>query len=187
MTMCFQCRHWARTACGLGHQRDEPEPALCDSFECWRGPKGATEGKVLYLASPYSHPDPAVRQQRYEQVLEATRLLMLHGHLVWAPIVYTHHLAEAGLPTDWGFWEAFDRAMLSRCDALWVLALDGWLESKGVDEEIGAAWDMRIPVLVRPGDIEPLRLLVEGHPIGCVCAECEREQVREAMSNEGGV
>lgn len=142
--------------------------------------------RLIYLASPYSHPDPQVRQYRYEQVLEATRLLMLQGRHVWAPIVYTHQLAEAGMPVEWEFWQAFDGMMLRRCQELWVLTLDGWEESRGIQAEIDAARGLGIRVVLRPGNIEPLRAQVDEHPIGCVCAECEEREVQTAIDERGG-
>ncbi len=152
------------------------------------------ERRLIYLASPYSHPDPQVRQYRYEQVLEATRLLMLQGRHIWSPIVYTHQLAEAGMPMEWEFWAPFDRAMLSRCQELWVLALAGWRQSRGIQEEVRMArelglrvYELAVPRLRDCGEAidAPLRELAECiHPIGCVCAVCEREQVREAMRGD---
>lgn len=137
-------------------------------------------GRLIYLASPYSHPDPQVRQYRYEQVLEATRLLMEQGHHIWAPIVYTHQLAEAGMATDWAYWRQLDEAMLVRCQELWVLLLDGWVASDGVQAEIQLAERWGLPRrYVRPED------LLDEHPIGCVCVECEEREVREAMTRGG--
>jgi len=157
--------------------------------------KAASEAKpLIYLASPYTHQNAEVRRYRYTQALRATRLLMLQGRHIWSPIVYTHQLAEAGMPVEWEFWESFDRAMLSRCQELWVLALDGWRQSRGVQEEVRMArelglrvYELAIPRLCDCGEAidAPLRELAECiHPIGCVCAVCEREQVREAMRGD---
>jgi len=37
--------------------------------------------ELIYLASPYSHPDPAMRELRYKQACEVAALLMRDGHL----------------------------------------------------------------------------------------------------------
>jgi len=34
---------------------------------------------MIYLASPYSHPDPAVRAERYRAACRATAALLLAG------------------------------------------------------------------------------------------------------------
>ena len=91
--------------------------------------------KVIYLASPYSHPDADVRKYRYEQARDATIWLINKGYRVFSPIVYSHQLALAGLASDWQFWSAFDLAMIDRCDVLWILDIDGRQQSIGVEKE----------------------------------------------------
>ena len=94
---------------------------------------------MIYLASPYSHPDEAVREQRFRAACRATAQLLASGSTVFSPIVHGHPLVEHGLPTDWSFWERFDRDHLERCDEVLVLMLDGWRESVGVAAEIEIA------------------------------------------------
>lgn len=94
---------------------------------------------MIYLASPYSHPDAAVRQQRFESACRAAAELIRRGHVVFSPIAHSHSIAQHGLPVDWRFWEAQDRRLLAACDELWVLTLDGWRESRGVQAEIAIA------------------------------------------------
>ena len=102
---------------------------------------------LIYLASPWSHPDPAVRERRYLQARQATAAIIRAGKPVFSPVVYSYHLAEdGGLPGDWGFWQEFDEALISRCSFLWVLTLDGWRESKGVAAEIDLAARLNKPM-----------------------------------------
>jgi nucleoside 2-deoxyribosyltransferase len=101
---------------------------------------------MIYLASPYSHPDPDIREQRFRAACQATVRLIAAGHVVFSPIVHGHPLAHYGLPTDWSFWEWFDRDYLMRCDEVVVLMLDGWRESTGVRAEIALARDLGKPV-----------------------------------------
>lgn len=92
---------------------------------------------MIYLASPYSHPDPAVMQARFEAVRAAAATLLLRGVPVYAPIVHGHAIATAHqLPTDFDFWMNHCRAMLDRATGLSVLMLHGWSESRGVTAEI---------------------------------------------------
>ena len=101
---------------------------------------------MIYLASPYSHPEVSVREQRFHAVCRMAATLMQQGHVVFAPIVHGHPLVGHGLPTDWPFWERFDREHLRRCDELVVLMLDGWRESVGVAAEIRIAAELGKPV-----------------------------------------
>jgi hypothetical protein len=100
-----------------------------------------------YLASPYSHPDPEVRHQRFEAVNKAAAELMRRGHVIFSPISHSHIIArDHDLPTDWEFWERIDLEFVKKCDELWVLKLDGWEESKGVWAEICIAKSLDLPV-----------------------------------------
>lgn len=101
---------------------------------------------LTYLASPYSHPDAAVRQQRFEAACRVAAALIRRGHVVFSPIAHSHSIAQHGLPVDWGFWERHDRRLLAACDELWVLKLDGWQHSRGVQAEIAIALALGKPV-----------------------------------------
>ena len=102
---------------------------------------------IVYLATPYSHPNPIVRNERFLAANKTAAELLQHGIHVFSPISHTHPIALAGnLPTHWEFWEAYDRAFLSHCKALLVLTLPGWKESKGVSSEIAIAKSLGIPI-----------------------------------------
>ena len=91
---------------------------------------------LIYLASPYSHPSADVQDYRFRVVCRVAARLMREGHLIFSPIAHSHSIATLGLlPHDFRFWGEFDKAMLKRCDALWILMLNGWLESRGILEE----------------------------------------------------
>ena len=64
---------------------------------------------MIYLASPYSHPDPLVRHARFEAACQATAGLLRAGRPVFAPIVQGHELVRYGVPGDWSFWAALAR------------------------------------------------------------------------------
>jgi hypothetical protein len=101
---------------------------------------------VIYLASPYSHPDPAVREARFEAVCEKAAAMMRDGLLVYSPIAHSHPLARRGLPGDWLFWALHNAAMMRACSRVVVLQLDGWGESEGVSAEVRLASDLGLPV-----------------------------------------
>jgi len=102
---------------------------------------------VIYLASPYSHINRVIRQQRFEEACRIAATLIQEGHIVFCPVAYSHTLATIGkLPGDWGFWEKFDMEFLLRSDKLVVAQMDGWRESVGVSREIEIARENGIPV-----------------------------------------
>jgi hypothetical protein len=100
----------------------------------------------IYLASPYSDPDPAVREQRFVAACRAAAELIRQGKTVFSPIVHGHTICRYGLPLDWRFWERHDRRFLEVCDEVVVLMLDGWRESVGVTAEIAIARELGKPV-----------------------------------------
>lgn len=111
----------------------------------------------IYLASPYSHPDPAIREQRYEQACEAAAALMRQGWTVFSPIAHSHNLVKYGLPSDWSFWKRMDSEFIQHCKMLVILALPGWDESEGVQCETKLAQELNIPIR-----IAPLKSLLDG-------------------------
>jgi len=113
---------------------------------------------MIYLASPYSHPDLAVRQQRFDAACRAAAALLLAGHAVYSPIVYGHPLVQHGLPVDWSFWQRWGRELLTRCDEVIVLQLDGWIDSVGVQAEIALARTLGKPLqFVEPSLVDGWR------------------------------
>lgn len=103
---------------------------------------------LVYLATPYSHPDPAVRLQRFHRVNLMAARLMEKGFRIFSPISHTHPIAEAGdLPLDWAFWQQYDRAMLAACAAMIVYRQPGWEDSIGVAAETTLARELGLPIM----------------------------------------
>lgn len=103
---------------------------------------------LVYLACPYSHPDAAIREQRFHAVNKVAAKLMSQGSHIFSPISHTHPIAVAGgLPLGWDYWQAYDRAIMSACGKMIVLMLDGWKESTGIAGEIVLAKEFGIPVI----------------------------------------
>jgi hypothetical protein len=107
-----------------------------------------TAGRLVYLASPYSHADASVRHARYIYAIRAAAALWRQGWMVYSPIIATHPVAGVLGSEASGFehWRNFDLAMLSRCDRLTVLRLEGWEQSVGVSAEIAAARGLGLPI-----------------------------------------
>lgn len=102
---------------------------------------------MIYLASPYSHKDPLIVRTRFLLVEQATAALIKQGHFVWSPIVHCHEMAtKYAMPTDADFWKSYNFDFIRRADAVWLLAISGWDQSRGVAMELDIARDLNIPV-----------------------------------------
>lgn len=101
----------------------------------------------IYLAGPYSHPDPAVREDRAIKLTEICARLMREGKVVYSPITHGHWMAERfELPKEWEFWRLHCEAMLLGAHRLVIVTLPGWNESIGVTAEYDLALIAGIPV-----------------------------------------
>ena len=102
---------------------------------------------LIYLASPYSNPDTAIRNRNYMKISYVAAKMVANGDSVYSPITYGHHLlAFHELPTDWEFWKKFCLDFLVKCDKLIVCKMEGWDKSVGVAEEIKFAKENGIPI-----------------------------------------
>jgi nucleoside 2-deoxyribosyltransferase len=118
--------------------------AVCETQRC-EGPP------VIYIAGPYSEPDPAYNTHRIvriaDRLLEAGFVPVLpHLSLAWQLIS----------PKPYQTWLEYDRQILARCDA--VLRVPGY--SQGAAAETRHAIDHGIPV------IHPR----SAHPADCIAA-----------------
>ena len=106
---------------------------------------------LVYLACPYSHPDPEVRESRFRAANQAAASLMREGVHVFSPISHSHHvLLTSELPHEWKYWEEYDRVFLSACRALVVLQLEGWDCSEGVQAETSIARQLGLSCYFAP-------------------------------------
>ena len=90
----------------------------------------------MYLASPYSHPDPFVRESRYLWTMKEMTMMLKEGVAVYSPIVHCHELAKiADLPRTADFWRTYNFIMLGAAETVGMLMLPGWEDSVGMKEE----------------------------------------------------
>ena len=115
---------------------------------------------MIYLASPYSHDDPAVMEQRFHDVCKVTAQLIKAGLNVFSPIAHSHPLVEYGAPTDWKSWERVDLDILGRCDGIAVLELEGFSASVGVHAEVKFAKSIGMKVM-RFSPLDPMEQVAE--------------------------
>lgn len=99
-----------------------------------------TMNGIVYLASPYTHPNEDVREARFLMTEAVTAKLMTKGLHIFSPIVHCHALAKRySMPTDYMFWLEYNRSFLKAASTVCVFTLPGWEDSKGVAEEIRLA------------------------------------------------
>lgn len=117
-----------------------PKPAYFIEYvpdEVSESPKVSPVKEIIYMASPYTHKDPAITLERVKKVSQVVGKLTAERHIVISPIVYGEALIAAHpMPNDWDFWRSFCLSFLMKASKLMVLKLPGWEESTGVKGEI---------------------------------------------------
>lgn len=102
---------------------------------------------INYLAAPYSSPQIHIRDRRYNQIAFVASELIKRGEIIYSPITACHHLAcDFELPKDADYWLRTNLEFLRRCGKMYVLTLDGWKASIGVQREIEFATERNIPI-----------------------------------------
>ena len=104
---------------------------------------------MIYLAAPYSDPDPAVREFRFLWASRYTAACLRAGVLVYSPLSHGHAVAvtsvpasrkgEPAVPTDIHFWKRHAKWFIQRCEKVVVLMLPGWEKNDGVEMELNLA------------------------------------------------
>lgn len=104
---------------------------------------------LIYLASPYTHPDKNVEDDRFEAVVAVAGRLISHGYHIFSPIAMCHPIArKCKLETKFDYWQEFDRKMLGVCDQLWILTLREWQLSVGIAAEISTMRRLDKPIFL---------------------------------------
>lgn len=101
-----------------------------------------------YIASPYTHADPVIRQRRFEKALDFTAWLAIK-YRMWgySPIVHSHPMVlHHDMPVPMEFWVPWDHAMIHSAVSVIVLQIPGWEVSKGIYSELEYASELGKPV-----------------------------------------
>jgi hypothetical protein len=105
---------------------------------------------VIYLACPYTDPNPTVRKARFEIATAVAADFIREGHIVYSPITMTHpiDMVLAGASNTLGsdYWVAFDEAFMEMCSEMAVVKLEGWEKSEGIKREIAYFTDRKKPI-----------------------------------------
>lgn len=102
--------------------------------------------KIVYIAAPYTaknsdgSEDKIKVADRMRIVSLCVEQFMKQGLFVISPLLM--HLVRTyteSLPGDWAYWSNYSKGLLTRCDYVIILTMEGWEESVGVTEEINIA------------------------------------------------
>lgn len=91
---------------------------------------------MIYLAAPYSDPDPVIVQARMEIIYHAIGEFMKEGKHVITPLFMHEVATRHKLDGTYEYWEDYCLDVLKRCDEMIVLCLRGWTDSRGIKGEI---------------------------------------------------
>lgn len=119
--------------------------------------------ELIYICSPYSHPEKKMMETRYKAVKAYTIQRFVECNrqsFIYSPIVYFHPMAVfGGLPRDADFYNEHNLFMLYHADSVEVLKLPGWEESYGIQKlELPYAHKIGLPVTYAQPDKDVLAL-----------------------------
>ena len=113
------------------------------------------EAPLIYLAAPFSHPNPGISRRRLDEVNRYAVNLLSSGALVFSPLSHGAPLVSPDIPNH--VWYELGLRIMEGCDELYLLALEGWEDSEGVRLELECAWELDIPVCVVDPDTYDIR------------------------------
>jgi hypothetical protein len=103
--------------------------------------------ELIYLACPFRHSDPFVQRKRCAAAHFIAAQLSLEGKHVFSPLTHNELLIDIiqdAVPGEQ--WMQLDLAILSHCKYLYILKMDGWKLSKGVERETLFAMEKGISI-----------------------------------------
>lgn len=98
----------------------------------------ADKKKIIYLAGPYTHDNELIEKVRYLLLTHVSAKLEKLGVTNFSPITHSFHQSKlGGIDGKWKDWKKTDELFIERgVDEVWVLMLEGWEDSTGVQAEI---------------------------------------------------
>lgn len=136
-----------------------------------------TDSRLIYIASPYSHSDKNIRDKRYNDITKIVAQLIDEGFYVIPPITFNVPLSPylKNPDTSWKYWKPFDELLISKCDEIWVVTLDGWKDSIGVRAEIKYAILRNIDVAL----LDPKTMILEFLDENAICRKLNINSIVE--------
>ncbi len=102
--------------------------------------------ELIYLACPFRHADPKVQRKRCAAAHYVAAQLSQKNYHVFSPLTHNEILIDLVPDLPGEHWMQFDLTILAICKRLFVLKLDGWEASKGVQREIVFARSRGMPI-----------------------------------------
>lgn len=105
---------------------------------------------LAYLATPYSSPDPAVREARMKTFYEVDTYLSTQGWVTVSPMYKVEAVKKCPDPVldNPFFWANYCIKLLMRCQVMIIITSEGWGESTGIKAELDHCRDQGIPVFL---------------------------------------
>lgn len=119
----------------------------------------------IFLGAPYYHPNGLIRRERSKKVDAWALRLMQMGHTIFSPLTHTVPLERLMVKKDQPgaeFWLAQSLPHIPWADEVWILGLEGWDESNGVEKELTEAIRKAKPIFFLDPFKENLKEIVFG-------------------------
>ncbi len=104
------------------------------------------KSELIYVACAFGQADSGLRKQRIDLVSRFCAEKMREGIVVFCPLIHNYHILKYGLPIGWAYWEKFNKKLLEKCNRLYVLKLEDWENSVGIQAEVAIARKLNIPI-----------------------------------------
>lgn len=104
------------------------------------------KSNLIFISTPYSHPDRLVMIDRFETTCQVVAKLLNQGKFPISPIVHGHPTTHYGVRGDWEFWNNYCHEFIIASHIVYVVDMEGWRESTGVQAEIKFAKEINKPV-----------------------------------------
>lgn len=114
------------------------------------------KSELIYVSCAFGQADPRVREHRIDLVSRFCAKKMREGIVVFCPLIHNYHILKYGLPIGWDYWEKFNKELLQKCDRLYVLKLEDWENSVGIQAEVSIARKFNIPIEYHEYESEPV-------------------------------
>lgn len=122
---------------------------LLHQLKKWQGPMG-----YWYVATPYTN-HPMGCADAFEMACDVTAFLIDNGVKAFSPIVHCHLMDDYITTEDTHpLWMELDKSLLYRSSGLLVVKMKGWLQSKGIKQEIEWAEEWGLPILFMSYDVD---------------------------------
>lgn len=109
-----------------------------------------------YLATPYDA-HPGGHELAAEQAAQQAAFLLANNIAIFSPITHTHSISKH-VDKPHSFWMDLDRNFMRTAKGLIVCALPGYLESKGIAQEVDYFTKAKKPVVFMNPFVVPAEL-----------------------------